>query len=207
MGYADDMNGRSLRRLVLALGAAYLATAVALGGAELVLVDGQVVRGESVRKEGDVYVLTTATGDVTMPVDLVDQVRLTGPSETAPPKIEGIPEGPTGIEIGGPRTLAGRPVEPATTDEQLAVFGKPAEWQKSSIDPNWVPESDWNMDPGTQNNWNPSKWAQSSIDPNWTPTSAYDAKEDVLADSRSTWQQAPTDSNWVPTDGFKKSAW
>jgi hypothetical protein len=197
VGYADDMNGRSLRRVVLVLGAAYLATAVALGGAELVLVDGQVVRGESVRKEGDVYVLTTATGDVTMPVDLVDQVRLTGQAETAP----------TGIKAGGPRTLAGGPVEPARTDEQLAVFGKPAEWQKSSIDPNWVPESDWNMDPGTQNNWNPSTWAQSSIDPNWTPTSAYDANEDVLADSRSTWQQAPTGSTWVPTDGFKKSAW
>ncbi len=201
------MRGRSLRRLVLALVAGYLATAIAMGGAELVLVDGRVVKGESVRREGEIYVLTTETGDLTMPAELVDQVRLTGAAVPAPPPIEGIPEGPTGIKAGGPQTLAGRPVEPATTGEQLAVFGKPAEFKQSTIDSTWTPKSDWNMDPETQNNWNPVTWAKSSIDPNWAPTSAYDANKDVLADSRSTWQKPSIDSTWVPTDGFKKSAW
>ncbi len=202
------MTALRVRRLVVpALLAAALATAIALGGAELVLLDGRVLRGNSVRREGDIYVLTTDLGDITMPIDLVDRVRLTAPPEPEPPRIEGIPEGPTGFRTGGPQTLAGTTVEPPTTAEQLAALGKPAEFRKSITDPTWTPKTDWNMDPETQNNFAPSTWAKPSIDPTWTPQSAFDARVDVLADRRSTWQKAPTDPNWKPTDGFKKSAW
>jgi hypothetical protein len=200
------MNPRSFLRLVLVLSAAVLATAVALGGAELVLVDGRVVRGESARRDGDVYVLTTDSGDLTMPVDLVDQVRLTGPAETEPPAIKGIPEGPTGFRAGGPETLAGTAIAPSTPADQLAVFGKPAEFKKGTIDPTWTPKSayDPNVDVLADSR---STWKKSSIDPTWTPKSAYDPNVDVLADSRSTWQKSSIDSTWTPTDGFKKSAW
>jgi hypothetical protein len=53
-----------------------------------------------------------------------------------------------------------------------------------------------------QNNFAPSKWAASVIDPTWQPESAFDANEDVLADSRSTWQKGVIDSSWTPTDAF-----
>lgn len=195
------------RRIPLALLAAAVATAVALGGAELVLVDGRVLRGDSVRRDGNLYVLATETGELTMPADLVAEVRLTGSPEPRPPALDGIPEGPTGMAVGPARTIAGPDVPPPRTEDQLRVMGKPSEFKKSIVDSDWVPTSDWNMDPETQNNWAPSTWAKAPIDPTWVPESAFDANEDVLAESRSTWKKAPIDSTWTPTDGFKKSAW
>jgi hypothetical protein len=194
-----------MRRRTLAALAALLATAAALGGAELVLMDGRVLQGDSVRRDGDLYVLTTQTGEVTMPAGLVDSVRLTAEPEER--KVEGVPEGPTGLRDAGPQQLAGAPVQPSTPQEQTGAIGRPSTFQKSVVDPNWVPTTDWNMDPEVQNNWAPSKWAESPIDPNWQPTSAFDPKKDVLADSRSSFAKSPIDSSWTPTDGFKKSGW
>jgi hypothetical protein len=194
------------RRLLVPLAAA-LASAVALGGAELVLLDGRVLRGDSVRREGDLYVLTTEAGETTMPADLVNAVRLTGEEEQAPPDrpIEGIPDGPTGLRDAGPQQLAGAPVEPPTTREQTRALGEPSKVQRSIVNSEWAPTTDWNMDPAVQNNWAPSKFAESPIDPEWHPESAYDSNKDVLADSRSTFAKSPVDSSWTPTDGFKKT--
>ncbi len=181
-GYSSGVNPGGPRHCrELALLAALLATAVAMGGAELVLLDGRVVRGESVKRDGDVYVLATESGDVTMPADLVDRVKLSGEGET----------------------LAGIPVTPPTTEEQLRVLGKAAEFQKGAIDPTWTPTSA--FDPGKDVLADGrSTWQKAPIDPTWIPVSAFDPSKDVLADSRSTWQKAPIDSTWTPTDGFRK---
>lgn len=137
---------------------------------------------------------------VPIPAELVSEVGVSASPEPEPP-----PDAVPGLTYAKPQTLAGVPVQPPTTQEQLAVFGKPARFQpdvvKSGFEPKvWVPDP-------SQNNFNPSKWAQSPTDPNWQPTSAFDPNEDVLADSRSTWQKAPTDTAWVPQDGFQKKPW
>lgn len=199
------MTRRALRRRVVASFAAVVATAAALGGAELVLLDGRVLRGESLREDNGIYVLTTPSGDLTMPVELVSVVRLTGPAEPKPPVMEGIPEGPTGMRVGPPQTLAGAAFEPPTTEEQTRALGRSSQFQRSVVDPGWEPESDWNMDPDVQNNWAPSTWAKAPIDSTWAPRSAFDASDDVLADSRSIWRKSPIDSTWTPTDGFAKN--
>jgi hypothetical protein len=156
------------------------------GQAELELVDGRVLAGTDVRREGDVYVLTLEGGNtIALPVELVATVRLFG--------------------TGTPRNLAGHEAKVPTPSEQLEVLGEPARFQKSIVDSTWVPESDWDMDPEKQNNFRPSTWQESPIDPNWKPTSAWDESKDVMARGRSTWQKSPIDSSWTPTDGFKDS--
>ncbi len=190
-----------------------LATTV-IGETQLELVDGRVLVGTDLRREGGEYVLTLDTGDtIALPVELVAAVRLGGkgdkrerpPFETEPRELgTAPPPGPTGIRRTEAETLAGYETSTPKTREQLAAFGEPATWQRSGIDPTWRPESDWDMDPVKQNNFAPSTWAKPSIDPNWTPTSAFDEDEDVLAAGRSTWRQSGINSTWTPTDGFKK---
>ena len=171
--------------------------AFASGQAELELIDGRVISGTDVRREGAVYVLTLEGGDtVTLPLELVAQVRLFGTGEK---------RAPSGVRDEGSKTLAGSEVEVPTTSEQLEVLGEPSRFQKSNVNHDWVPESDWNMDPETQNNFAPSTWQESPIDPEWKPESAWDEDEDVLESSRSTWQKSSINSEWTPTDGFKDS--
>ena len=173
-----------------------LLVAFAPGGAELELIDGTSVRGISVSRDGDTYVLVQEGGTtVTLPVELVLAVRLFGKGEVP---------APTGVRRGGPRTLAGEEVRPPTPSQQIQILGTSSKFQKSMIDPSWTPESDWDMDPEKQNNFAPSKWQESPIDPNWKPKSAWDRDEDVLAGSRSKWQEPIVDNSWKPTDGFKR---
>ena len=144
-----------------------------------------------------------------LPEQLVETVRLVGRKKKPPERdrirVAGdpIPPGPSGLRSAGPEQLAGTPVEPPKTSEQLRALGPPARFQKNIIDPTWVPESDWDMAPAN-NNFAPSTWAEDVIDPNWQPTSAFDADVDVLEKSRSTFRPSIIDSSWTPTDGFKK---
>ncbi len=179
--------------LLHTLGWVVLLSALAGSGqAELELIDGRVLSGVEVRREGAVYVLTLESGAmVSMPVELVASVRLF---------LKGEPE-------SGPKseTLAGDDTRPPTAQEQLEVFGEPARFQNSVISPSWTPTSDWDMDPERQNNFRPSTWQESPIDPTWQPTSDWNNDDDVLASGRSTWQKSPIDSEWKPTDGFATS--
>ena len=171
--------------------------AFASGQAELELLDGRILSGTDVRREGQIYVLTLEGGDtVTLPVELVTSVRLFGTGEKRTPGV---------VRDEEPRTLAGGEIDVPTTSEQLEVLGEPSGFQKSIVNHDWVPESDWDMDPQEQNNFAPSTWQESPIDPEWKPESAWDADEDVLASSRSTWQKSSINSEWTPTDGFADS--
>jgi hypothetical protein len=178
-----------------------LASSPECTGASLRLTDGRVLEGREVRRDGDTFLLVL-DGDtvVPVPVELVEEVGIDAAPEAAPP-----PDAVPGLTYGEPQTLAGAPVTPPTTEGQLAVLGKPAQFQQNVVTSGFPPKY-WVPDPA-QNNFNPSKWAQQPTDPNWQPKSAYDPGKDVLADGRSTWQKAPTDPTWVPQDGFKKKPW
>jgi len=168
---------------------AALATA-AFGQAELELLDGRVVGGTDVRREGGIYVLTLeGGGTISLPVEVVASVRLFV----------------KGDKKAEPRTLAGEEVDMPTREDQLEVLGEPARFQKGLSDPTWAPKSDWDMDPHRQNNFAPSTWQKSPINPSWKPTSDWSADDDVMAKSRSTWQKGPIESKWTPTDSFKDS--
>lgn len=188
------------RRVVAALVVVAIA-AVALGGAELILLDGRVLQGDSVRKDEDVYVLTTPTGEMTMPVELVEGVRLTGDPE--PPRPEGIPDGPTGFRVGTAETLSGPEIRPSTPEEQTRAIGNPSKFQPSIVDHEWHPQSALSDEDVLADS--RSTWAPDVVDSTWTPKSAFDEKEDVLAGSRSSWAKSPVDNEWKPTDGFAKS--
>ena len=158
---------------------------------ELELIDGRILTGTSVRRDGAQYLLEQENGTVIpVPVELVARVRLI---------VEGDPDREDPNES---TQVAGAPVKVPDRNDQLGVFDHPSEFQEDVVDHSWAPSSDWNMDPATQNNFAPSEWQEDVVDHSWEPTSAWDKDEDVLADSRSSWQKSSIDSSWTPTSGF-----
>jgi hypothetical protein len=199
-----------------------LAIGVIVATSEVVLLDGRVIAGIEVRRDGDNYVIVLENGQaIVLPRALVETVRLgaepepepeerydprTGltrgePQELAAP----LPQGAVGVVISEPRQLAGDPIHVPTTDEQLAVFGKPAEFQKDIIDNSWEPTSDWNMDPETQNNFAPSTWSKDIVDNSWEPTSDWEMDQEKQNNfAQSTFSKSIVDNSWAPTDGFAR---
>jgi len=213
-----------------------LALSIFLAAAEVVLGDGQILHAAEVRQENGNYLIVMDTGEtLSIPVELVKEVRLTGQKKPEPKVLAGqdvnrpgrvpglvkaeaqtlagqdvLAEGNVpGLVLSEPRTLAGDPVRLPSRSEQTAALGPPAKFQKGISDPTWHPETDWNMDPHEQNNWAPSKWAENVIDPTWEPESDWDMdmqKQNNFAPS--TWSESVIDNSWQPTDSFaKKSAW
>jgi len=198
---------------------------ILLAAVEVVLQDGQILKGVEARREGDIYLIQQDSGEVlTVPVELVREVRLIGekPPPAEPPRsgvvvnesrqLAGTPTdregaGPTGLVRGAPQTLAGGEVRSPSRSEQLEALGPPAQFQKGVSDPYWHPKPafDPNEDVLADSR---SKWQDSVIDNEWQPESAFDSKQDVLASGRSGWQQGVVDNSWQPEDDFKKSsAW
>jgi hypothetical protein len=168
-----------------------LATLPVRGQTELELVDGRVLTGTSVRKEGSEYILKLESGsEIAFPVELVRAVRLV---------VQGSPY----TESDTPQQLAGEPVHAPRQAEQLKVFGEPSKFAADIIDNSWTPSTDWDMDPTKQNNFAPSTWAEDIVDSSWEPRSDWNAGDDVLKSGRSTWQKGSIDSSWTPTSGFK----
>lgn len=177
-----------------------LIPAPSMADAELVLEDGQVLKGTELERKDDLYILHLATGGVlTLPAGLVKEFRLT---------VEGEPEekktAPTGVRETGPEELSGSGSTPKLPrmGDQIEAFDKPpARFRNNIVDPYWRPESDWTDDPDL-NNFNPSRWYRSPIETAWTPQSAFDNSIDVWKGSRSTWQRSLIDSRWTPESGF-----
>lgn len=190
---------------------------------EVVLKNGQSIMGQDLQRAGGSYLISLDTGEIlTVPAELVEEVRLSGQRTPDPPPNPpgllypepqvlagdaGALEKNPGMVQAEPQVLAGssspEAVRPVTPSEATAVFGEPARFQKGISDPQWHPETDWNMDPETQNNFAPSTWSKSVVDSDWEPESAFDY-EDVLAPSESTFQAGMGDPTWHPTDGFAK---
>ncbi len=186
------------------LGVAIVLSTIAVtvwGQVEMELVDGRILTGTDVRREGDEWVLSLERqGKIILPDELVTAVRLFGNGDTRDDvgtKVLKLP--------AGPETRTGYEATVPTPSEQLNVLGEPSQFQKSVVDSTWVPDSDWDMDPERQNNFNPSTWAKSPIDPAWKMESDWAAGDNALESSRSTWQKGSIDSEWIPTDGFQNS--
>ncbi len=213
-----------MSRRLLSLLVGLLLAGTVLATSELVLRDGRVISGVDVRREGDEFHVEMEGGNtVVIPAALVAETRLieTEPPPTYNPET-GLttrddadnqaygqptpPEAPA-VKVAEPQELAGGPpTSPPTTSEQLKVFGRPgSQFQRGTIDPKWAPESDWDMDPETTNNFAPTEWAQAPVDPNWVPESDWDmdpTEKNAFAPSQ--WAQSTIDNQWVPNDGFAR---
>jgi len=174
---------------------ATLFACAAQAGAELVLLDGGVLKGEDLERTKDgLYLLTTSDGAVlTVPVALVKGLRLTGGEDPAP----------SGMLLTGPRTVAGPddPIPVDSPDKQLEAFGRPpAAFALATINPNYPLVSALGPD---VSEFNPVRWYQTARSPEWTPTPAYRSSQDVTHFNPVRWYKAPTDASWKPTSGFR----
>lgn len=164
-------------------------------GVSLVLADGRVLEGSDVRRQGTVYQLTLASGEiVTLPEASVREIRLTGES-TKP--------APTAIRPSAAETLAGDSDSrrPPSSSTQRRALGPPATFVEPKVDPSWqpAPAVDPELDVLAPQR---STFTPSRLDPNWRPESAFDAGVDVLAGSRSRFVAARIDPTWKARDGF-----
>ena len=172
--------------------------------ASLELVDGRVLAGMDVWREGPIYVLELDSGlEMALPVELVSRVVLESDGSAE----EGEAPDTAAVEESPPRAeaLVGADLVTPAPASSMATLGKPANFRRDLVDSRWTPTTDWNMDAGSQNNFNPARWARPPIDPSWKPEPAWDAASDALQDRRSTWSRNIVDSSWQPTDGFASS--
>ena len=183
-----------MKTLVVAFAALALGSSPLRAGADLILEDGKVLEGTSLErsKEG-VYLLKLEDGQVVIvPVELVKRIRLTGG--------EMDDAAPTGLRPG-PENLAGVPVEPPKTREQLASFGRaPARFRRATVATEWTPVSGLGPD---VTEFNPVRWFRAPTDFNWTPTSAFTVAGDVTEFNPVRWYRSPTDPIWRPTSGWR----
>ncbi len=186
-----------MRRYAAVAAVLALAVSAARAGADLVLLDGKLLQGSAVERKGGAYLLTTGFGNViTVPVELVKEMRLTG-GDAVPP---------TGLVFSTPNTLVGQKVEPPGRREQLAAFGRPpALFPVTSIDPRWSPVDAFGGSDVT--NFNPVTWVTASIDPVWSPLQSYGSSTDVTEFNPVVWYRPTIDPVWHPRDGFAPTVW
>lgn len=187
-----------------ALLAAVLGLALAAGparaAAEIVLKDGTVLGGIDLELKDGSYLLEVEPGAVvTVPAQLVAEVRLRGDDARAP----------SGIRVTKAQTLAGPDDPPRTPGyrEQLAAFDRPpARFQQGTVESRWRPRQSLGPERDVTN-FHPARWYRAPIDPVWEPQSAFDAADDVTHFNPARWYVAPTRTEWRPRDGFAPRVW
>ncbi len=169
----------------------------ARGGADLVLVDGRLLQGTAIERKDGAYLLTTTFGNVvTVPLELVKEMRLTGGDATPP----------TGLVFSTPRTLAGTTVEPPGRREQLAAFGRPpALFPVVSISGTWYPRNAYEGRDVTH--FNPATWVKATIDPVWSPVQSFTSSSDATEFHPVRWYHPSIDPVWKPRDAFAPGEW
>ena len=183
-----------------ALLALALAASPARAAAEVVLTDGTVLDGIDLELKDGSYLLEVQPGAVvTIPAQLVAEVRLRGDDARAP----------SGIRVTKAQTLAG-PDEPPRTPgyrEQLAAFDRPpARFAQGTLETRWRPRQSLGRERDVTN-FNPARWYRAPIDPVWEPQSAFDAAGDVTNFNPARWYVAPTRTEWQPRDAFAPRVW
>ena len=191
-----------MRRALASVAVLFLAGSLGPGPAhataELKLRDGRVLVGTDLELKDGIYVLVTKEGMVTVPAQLVREMRLTGTD---------LP-GPSGLKVtkGGPVPGTPEPPPRPTRAEQLAAFDQPpARFPRPPVDPIWRPADAFRGRDAT--GFRPSRWPTSPIDPVWTPRSAWKAVDDVTEFSPARWYRPPTSNAWRPRDGFAPTRW
>jgi len=183
------------RRTAPGIAALLLCASGAWGGAELTLIDGTVLSGSGLERARDgVYLLSRDGQVLTIPVELVKKLHLTGEEDPAP----------TAFRLAGPEVLAGDKIDPPRAEQQLAAFGRPpAQFRRGAVDPNWNPPSALGPD---ATDFHPVKWFRAPTDPVWTPTSAFKSSKDATRFNPVRWFDAPTKPAWHPTSGFRPAS-
>jgi hypothetical protein len=210
------------RHIALLLFALMAVVGLAWADDEVVLKDGQHIRGLEVHRVGDVFLVTLPDGGLlSLPIDSVLEVQLgegkqpgpdippallkTPPNETraAGPALNQMP-GQSDKE-GTAKTLAGPPVHALTWQEQLAVFDHPWEPRPPVFSPVWTPENSlqpwqvWAPAP-----YKPPTWQAPTFDPVWQPTPAWNPGVDVLESGRVHWAPPVLDPIWSPGGAFDR---
>lgn len=159
------------------------------------LEDGERLRGVSLEREGEFYLLELRSETVlSVPVVAVRKVKRTGDDVVIPFGIvraepETFLEPPGGVRL------------PRQWGQVEAMRDSASSFRQGWFEFHWEPSSDWSNDL-EQNNFNPARWARSPIDPNWVPVSALG--EDVTEFNPVHWYKPPIDPTWWPTDGFRR---
>jgi hypothetical protein len=205
----------------------------AIEAASVLLSDGRVLTAESISREGNLYLLEQRPDFIIpVPISLVREVRLGGSQssadESAPAQgpapemrvdpLGGLTYGRPSQTVAGdelrapavfspePQVLAGEEVRLPTRSEQLEVFGEPARFQRSVIDPYYAISGDWDFsDPERSNNFNRVRWSEARGDPAFTPTS--DWNSDPRSGNNwkpSVWSRGPVDPTWIPEQQFPR---
>ncbi len=176
------------------LSAVLLSGTYVFASPSLVLTDGQTIKGNEIKRQGDTYLVIMADGNTAaFPVALVKEVKLVDDPRPSPPP---------GFDYSPARTLAG-PKKLASQDpkDQLKNLGPPTRWSPNVLDPTWVPTSGFDLDKDVLAG-SRSTWSKSAVDTTWIPKSAYDYRKDVFANSHSTWAKSLIDTTWEPKDGW-----
>ena len=203
------MTQRGNKIVGLALGGVVLALAASTlpGETQLVLVDGRILSGTNVRRDGDEYVLLLDNGqEVTIPVPLVETVRLEGDDRevrrlqaeerTAAEKRAAAAVISGGLTPTVPRDLSGTSQPSGPSGLQVAL---PRTLAGEAVRP--PPTAEQLRVLGA-----PAEFTKNIVDNSWTPTSDWSMnphQQNNFAPSK--WADDVIDNGWEPESAFDKN--
>jgi hypothetical protein len=184
---------------------ALLLGATVAAGAELVLLDGQVLTGRSVKLEGELYLLALDGDEVLpLPAALVREVR----QNEGPGAATTGPGSPDPIAATDPGSLLDPPLDPAASPDRPRLFvqlpddGESASrFTQSILDPNWLPQSE-SAERPMLDVFEPSRFVDAPIDPDWALESGFGEPEGKAPFRPARFKRSPVRSDWRPEDGF-----
>ena len=113
----------SMRALVrsTSLAAVLLASVLAHAQPSLVLTDGQIIKGNEIKRQGDTYLVVMDDGNTaTFPAALVKEIKLVDDPRPTPPP---------GFDYAPAKTIVGPTKQPSQDPkDQLKALGPPSQW-------------------------------------------------------------------------------
>ncbi len=209
------MTQRGNKIVGLALGGIVLALAASTlpGETQLVLIDGRILSGTNVRRDGDEYVLLLDNGhEITIPVPLVETVRLEGDDRdvrrrqaeertAAEAKTPAEERAAAAVISGGltptaPRNLSGTSQPSGPSGLQVAL---PRTLAGEAVRPPTTAEQLRVLGA-------PAEFTKNIVDNSWTPTSDWNMdphQQNNFAPSK--WADDVVDNSWEPESAFDKN--
>jgi len=176
----------------------------------LVLSDGQVLSGDSVELQGDLYLLTLDSGDVLpIPVALVREVHRAAKPQ---PSAEADHEEAAVLPVFETEILIDR--APEVPSEDLGVAERPrrlielpddgrsaSTFSQSLVDPGFRLGSDYE-EQSMLRVFDTSFWPAGSFDSNWKMKSGFELPQGQPATHPDRWNEAAQRPIWKPKEGF-----